>query len=778
MQKALLLLFIAVICLSVAGISQKMETYRISGTVKDASSGEHLSDVSIELRSGQSACLTNAYGFFSLASPAKNCQLKLSHVGYVDKLIVLQLHADSVISISLQRQLTSSTALEKNAVHIYATRPETQAATQMGVHHIDMQQAAKLPVIFGERDVLKVLSLLPGVKPANDGNSGFYVRGSTAGQNLILLDEAPVYNASHLFGFFSTFNSDAIKDVTLIKGNAGAQYGGRLASVLDVRMKEGNNQSFHAAGGIGLISSRLSLEGPIQKNKSSFMVTGRRTYADLFLHMSRNKDIKDNSLYFYDLNAKANFELNPKNHLYFSGYLGTDKLGISDQFLIDWGNKVATLRYNSILGDGFFSNTAFIFSDYHFNIQLKSGKNRFYLNSVIRDYHLKQDFNWYMGPGTWHFGFNSIYHQFDPTHFSGGNDSADYSQIKTLKTGWENAFYLDYEQKMNSRLDLNAGLRLSVYSLLGPGSYYSYQPVSTDPVDSTVLKKGQIGKTYLNPEPRLSLQYKLNKNSSLKFAYARNSQHLHLLSNSVSTNPTDQWTGDSYNIRPETADQFSLGYYREMGGYVLQLESYYKWMNHQVDYRNGADLTTSTDVESQLLYGVGRAYGLEIYLKKNKGRLTGWLSYTLSKTEKQIDGINGSHWYNARQDRTHDLSLVALYPLSDKWSVSGDFMISTGNAVTFPEAKYQLNNQTIYYYTKRNDYRMPIYHRMDIDFTVQCKPHKHYQASWSFGIYNVYGRENAYLIRFKQEEDDPRRTVAEQTSLFRWVPAVSYNFKF
>ncbi|UAY55034.1 TonB-dependent receptor [Arachidicoccus terrestris] len=750
---------------------------KISGTVHDLSSGELLSGVNVKygIRKGTT---TNSYGFFSLVAKDTPVELVVSHVGYLDTILPFSFFRDTVLEIALRPTLLSATKLDSNAVKVYAASAPGMTAAQMGINRINLEQAAKLPVIFGERDVLKTLSLLPGVKQSGDGNAGFYVRGSSAGQNLILLDEAPIYNASHLFGFFSTFNSDAINDVTLIKGNADARYGGRLASVLDVHMKEGNNQQFHAAGGIGLISSRLSLEGPIQKGRSSFLITGRRTYADLFLHLSKNEDVKDNSLYFYDLNTKANLSLSPKMHLYFSGYLGTDKLGLKDQFMIDWGNKVATLRLNSILGAGLFSNTSFIFSDYHFNILLKSGNNRFHLNSVIRDMDFKQDFSWNSQMGAWHSGLSSIYHQFDPTHFSGGNDSADYTQYKSLQRGWENAFYVNYDGKLSERLGLSAGIRLSAYSLLGPGTFYRYMPESTDPVDSVKLRSGQIGKTYLNPEPRISLAWQLDEQASLKAAYSRNTQHLHLLSNSVSTNPTDQWIGDSYNIQPETADQLSLGYYRDLKAYRLEAEVYYKWLGNQVDYRNGADLTTTDDVQSQLLYGIGRAYGLELFFKKIQGKLTGWVSYTLSRTETKIAGINGNEWYRAHQDRTHDLSVVAMYPLSERWEVAGDFMIATGNAVTFPQAKYRLNDQSFFYYAKRNDYRMPVYHRMDLNFTLKCKPHRRYQASWSFGLYNVYGRENAYIIQFEEDPDKPGKTVAKQTSLFRWVPSVTYNFKF
>jgi hypothetical protein len=631
-------------------------------------------------------------------------------------------------------------------------------------------------VLFGEKDVLKTLQLLPGIKSAGEGNSGFYVRGGSADQNLILLDEAPVYNASHLLGFFSTFNSDAIKDATIIKGNSPAQYGGRLASVLDVRMKEGNDKAYKVAGGVGIISSRLSVEGPLQKEKSSFMITGRRTYADVFLKAT--EDFKENSLYFYDLNAKANYRINEKNRLYLSGYFGRDVLGLGEQLGVNWGNKTGTVRWNSVLTQKLFSNTSVIYSDYDYQIKISGGGNVFNLNSKIKDWNVKQEFSYY--PNTknaWRFGANAIYHTIQPSRFE-GETAGTTNDLKNERYALENAIYANNTYSLSPKITMEYGVRLSAYSILGGDTYNIYEGDKL--IDSTVLAKNDIGKTYINPEPRLSISYIINEKTSLKTGYARNTQHLHLLSNSTTTNPTDQWVGNSYNIKPELADQLSIGFFRNFAdnNYEFSAETYYKNMQNQVDYKNGADINSAPDVESELLYGVGRAYGLELYLKKKSGKMTGWLSYTLSRTERQIAGINDGQWYAAKQDRTHDVSVVGIYALTPKWSLSSAFVFYTGNAVTFPSGKYEINGNTIYYYTQRNGYRMPNYHRLDFGATYEKKHKKNYESSWNFGLYNAYGRENAYTITFENDPSDPSRTRAMQTSLFRWVPSITYNFKF
>lgn len=764
----------AALCFSTLAMAQ--QTYSVSGTVKDKKNGELLIGVSVKVSEDPTInVVANEYGFYSLSLPEGNYTLIISYPGYQD--FEQKINVDQNIKLDLP--LLPSESVEKAIDEVVITgikKDKNLTSAQMGAETLSIKNIEKLPVLFGEKDVMKTIQLLPGIKSNGEGSSGFSVRGGATDQNLILLDEAPVYNASHLLGFFSTFNSDALKDASIIKGNSPAQYGGRLSSVLDVKMKDGNNKDYNVNGGIGLISSRLSVEGPIQKEKSSFIVSGRRTYADLFL--KANKDYKDNKLYFYDLNLKANYQINENNRIYLSGYFGRDVLGLGDTFNTDWGNTTATLRWNSIISSKLFSNTSFIYSNYDYKISLKNDDTVFDLNSKIRDWNLKQDFTWFAGnKHSVRFGLQSIYHTLTPSSASGTTVS---SFARNPRYSWENAVYINDDYKATEKLTINYGARLSMFSVLGGDTFNTYENgVLTD---SKFLEKGKFGKTYVNIEPRISANYRINEVSSVKAGYSRNTQNLHLLSNSNSGNPTDQWIGSSYTVKPEIADQISLGYSRNFNNnnYELNAEVYYKDMKNQIDFKNGAQIgfDTGADVESELLFGKGRAYGLELIAKKKSGKLTGWISYTLSKTERKINGINNNEWYNARMDKTHDLSVVATYQLNPKWSFSGLFVYSTGNAVTFPTGKYELNGQTVFQYSNRNADRMPAYHRMDLSATYEPSSNKRFRGSWTFGIYNLYGRENAYTINFEDNPDRPGTTRAMQTSLFRWVPNITYNFKF
>lgn len=763
-------LLFTVLTITLAVTAQSQDYFTVSGTIKDKKTGETLIGASISLQNTSSiGTVTNEYGFYSLQLPKGTQNVVISYVGYNTFIVTVNM----VKSTILDAEMDDSVLL--NEVVITAERQDDNLTKpEMGVEKLNMADIAKIPVLFGEKDVLKTIQLLPGIKSTGEGSSGFSVRGGATDQNLILLDEAPVYNASHLLGFFSTFNSDAIKDATIIKGNSPAQYGGRLSSVLDVKMKEGNNKDYVVSGGLGLISSKINIEGPIQNEKSSFIISGRRTYADLFLKLTDG--FKDNTLYFYDLNAKANYKINDKNRVFLSGYFGRDVLGFGDNFGIDWGNATGTLRWNSIINEKLFSNTSLIYSNYDYNIKITSGESDFNINSNIKDWNLKQDFSYFANPkNSIRFGFQAIHHTITPSSFSGTVNS---NEPQVGRKAWENAIYFNNVYKPSDKLSIDYGIRASGYTLLGGDTYNIFEKgIKTD---SVVLASSEFGKTYFTIEPRLTLNYRLSATKSLKAGYARNSQHLHLLSNSTGGNPTDQWIGNSYTIKPELADQVSLGYSQNFNDntYEFGIETYYKAMQNQVDYKDGADLQTATDVESELLFGKGRAYGLEMILKKKSGKFTGWLSYTLSKTERKIDGINNNEWYNARQDRTHDVSVVGSYQLNQKWSLSGVFIYNTGNAVTFPTGKYNLNGNTIYQYGSRNADRMPANHRLDISATYDFKKKGKYESSLNFGVYNIYGRENAYTITFRDNKDDPTKTEAIQTSLFKWVPSVSYNFKF
>lgn len=747
------------------------EKYTISGIIKDARTGEFFQGASLTIAEKSNiGVLSNEYGFYSLLLPKGNYIFKVSYVGYSEATQTINLDSN----ITINWELLDKSQLEE--VIISGKRKDDNLRKPiMGTEILNMNEIAKIPVIFGEKDIIKTLQLLPGIKSNGEGGNGFSVRGGATDQNLILLDEAPVYNASHLLGFFSTFNSDAIKDATIIKGNSPAQYGGRLSSVLDVKMKEGNNKGYNVTGGLGLISSRLSIEGPIQKDKSSFLVSGRRTYADVFLKLS--PDFSDSRLFFYDLNAKANYRINDKNKLYFSGYFGRDVLGLGNTFNTNWGNSTGTLRWNSIWNSRLFSNTSVIYSNYDYNITIKDNETNFNINSNIKDLNLKQDFSYYINPKhSVRFGFNAIHHTITPTRFSGTISNFD---SKKGRKGLETAVYISDNYKATDKLSFDYGLRFSAYTILGGDTYNIYNNGVKS--GTIILADGETGKTYYNAEPRITSNYRINDVSSLKAGYSRNTQNLHLMSNSTGGNPTDQWLGNSYNTKPEIADQVSFGYSRNFNNnnYEFNTEVYYKDMQNQIDYKDGADIQTVVDIESELLYGKGRAYGLELLLKKKTGKLTGWVGYTLSKTERKINGINNNGWYNARQDRTHDLSVVGIYELSKRWILSTTFVYQTGNAVTFPTGKFNLNGVTVYQYANRNANRLPAYHRLDFGATYEKKkPGRRFQSSWNFGLYNVYGRENAYTITFRDNLDDPTKTEALQTSLFRWVPGITYNFKF
>ena len=769
-KKSSLILVCTLLCIFQIQFAFGQEKFVINGNLKDQLTGEVIIRAVVRIEELPNlGVLSNEYGFYAIALPKGKYTLLITQLGYEKYKQQVTLEKNININIFLK-----PANLLKEVVVESGRKNDNLLKAQMGIETLDMKTINKIPVIFGEKDILKTLQLLPGVKSAGEGNSGFYVRGGSADQNLILLDEAPVYNASHLLGFFSTFNSDAIKDVTLIKGNTPAQYGGRLSSVLDVKMKDGNNQDFNVNGGLGLIASRISVEGPLQKDKSSFIISGRRTYADAFLLLS--KEFKGTVLYFYDLNMKANYKIDDKNRLFVSGYFGKDELGLKNLFENDWGNNTGTIRWNRIVSNRLFLNTSLIFSDFNYAVKAKNGDNNVSINSRIKDLNLKQDYTFYANPrNTLRFGFNSILHTINPTTINGNLVSI---KQKEGRNGFENAIYLSNYYKANNNLSIDYGMRLSAYSLMGGDVYNQYEGDKI--INSIKLDKYSFGKTYLNPEPRITSNYRLNDEVSFKAGYARNVQHLHLLSNATASTPSDQWIGNSYNIRPEIADQISIGYVQgfKKNNYELSTELYYKNIQNQVDYKNGADIYTVKDVESQLLYGIGRAYGLEFLLKKKEGQFTGWISYTLSKTERKINGINENNWYNAKQDRTHDLAVVGVYTLNPRWSVSGVFVYNTGDAVTFPTGKYDIQGQTVYQYASRNANRMPTNHRMDISVTYDKKKIKRTQESWNFSLYNVYGRENAYQINFQEDPKDPSRTQIIQTALFKWIPSVTYQFKF
>lgn len=751
------------------------KNYTISGSIKSKTTGEYIIGASVKVLNSNSGTTSNEYGFYSLSLSPKTYQIVFSAIGKTPDTLSITLESNTEKNIGL-----SEATNELANVTVTGSRSSGRSVTgsQMGIEKLSVQDAKNIPVIFGEKDLLKTIQLLPGIKTAGDGNSGIFVRGGSTDQNQIILDEANIYNAAHLFGFFSTFNSDAIKDISVYKGGMPAQYGGRLSSVLDVRMNEGNNQTTSVNGSLGLISAKLNVEGPIQKDKSSFLITGRRTYADVFLKL--DEEFKNNQLYFYDLNAKLNYELGKKDKLYLSGYFGKDVLGFNNQFATNWGNGTGTLRWNHIFNSRLFLNTSAIFSNYNYAFKVKNGTNDIRIFSQIRDWNLKQDYQYSINnQNNLRFGWSSIYHIIRPGEITSNATSSINDKIQDKRYSLENAIYVSNVLKASKNLNITLGARLSAFSVLGGGKFFNIDG-NGNITDTIRYAKGEVVKTYYNLEPRISIGYMLSANKSIKAAYTRNAQYMHQITNSNGSNPLDKWASTSNIIKPQISNQYSLGYYANVlqNKYELTVETYYKEMDNVLDYRNGADLFLNETVESQLLFGKGRAYGIEIMFKKKTGRLTGWVSYTLSKTERKITGINNDKWYNATQDRTHDISIVGIYQLNKKWTLSGNFVFYTGSAVTFPAGKYQVNGQTTYYYNSRNADRMPNYHRLDFGATMQLKKTKKWTKELVFSLYNVYGRENAFSIDFKDNKDNPNITEIRQTSLFRWVPSISYNFKF
>lgn len=752
------------------------EKATLSGYVKDANSGETLIAAVIRVNNETISTSTNNYGFYSLTLPPGSYQLEVSYIGYQAKVFPVDLKGNRQLNFELNDNATS---IEE--VLVSAKRPnESVSSPQMGSLKFSMEEVRNVPVIFGERDVLKTIQLMPGIASGGEGSSNFYVRGGAGDQNLILLDEATVYNASHLLGFFSTFNSDAIKDVNLYKGGIPAQYGGRISSVMDISMLDGNDKKFSGKGGIGLIASRLKLEGPIVKDKSSFMLSGRRTYADMFLKLSSDETVKKSVLYFYDLNAKMNYKFDDKNTLYLSGYFGKDELGYGDLFGFDWGNATGTLRWNHIFNSQLFSNSTLIYSDFSYNVRVDNDDSDFKINSKIRNWNFKQDFSYYSSNNnTLKFGLNLLRQEIVPASLNAASGSAVNSINIEKRQGLEAAAYISHEWKPTSNFSMIYGLRVHDFMVMGPGTFYTFD-ADGEPSGETSYGNSII-KHHFNLEPRLSMAYIMNPKHSIKASYNRIAQNLHQLTNTTSSLPTDQYVLSSMNIKPQIADQVALGYFRNLANnaYELSVETYYKFMDNQIDFRNGADLQANKYLEGELLFGIGRSYGVEVMMRKNKGKLNGWVSYTLGRSERQFDEINDGSWFAARQDRTHDISLVGMYQLSKNWNLGATFVFNTGNAITFPSGKYQIDGTTMFYYTERNGYRMPNYHRLDLSATYEPKrENKKFNSSWSFGVYNAYNRKNAYIIDFRENEQQPEVTEAYKIALFGMIPSVTWNFKF
>lgn len=760
---------------SMMGFSQEKVT--LSGHIRDASSGEELINASLYIPNIQEGTVSNVYGFYSITVEKGEYDINFSYVGYADESKQLSLQENTVMDIELS---TAGLFMEELVISAKAENERVEEV-QMSKVNVDIAALKKMPALMGEVDIIKGIQFLPGVATAGEGSSGFYVRGGNVDQNLILLDEAPVYNASHLLGFFSVFNADAIKDVQFYKGAMPARYGGRLSSVVDVRMKDGNSKKFSGSAGIGLISSRLNLESPIGK-KGSAMFAARRTYADLFLPLSRDTTIHDNRLYFYDLNGKVNFDLGEKDRLFLSLYTGNDLMGQGEEFAINYGNRTATLRWNHLFSPKLFSNLSIYASDYDYALNQTGGVEGFEWTSQLIDYGVKYDLVHYLNPkNTLRYGLASTLHTLDPGTAKGTGESIfDILEIQRGRA-LENGVYVSHELEVNDAIKINYGLRVSNLLNLGKQTVYNYNE-DYEYVDSTDYEKNEVYQSYANLEPRFGMRYRLNTSNSLKFSYNRTSQYIHLASNTTTASPLDVWFLSSPNIKPQTADQWALGYFKNIEGndYELSAEVYYKQFYNAVDFKDYAQLLLNQRLEGELRIGKARSMGLELLLQKNTGKLTGWIAYTLGKTQKKIDEINNGGWYSAKYDRTHDLAIIASYDLTKKWNISGNWVYQTGNAVTFPTGKYYQFGKPIPIYSDRNGERMPAYHRLDLAATYNPtkKLFGKIDQSLNISVYNAYARKNAFSFEFSQDAQNPEISSATKIYLFSIIPAFTYNLKF
>lgn len=721
---------------------------------------------------------TDSLGNFTFVQIQGVHRIFFTHLGYISDSLQIDFSSKKQLNITLK---SNGKSLEAVTVKNINTLPKDKPL--IGVATLDMSDNKYIPVIFGEQDVLKSIQLLPGIKSAGDGNSGFYVRGGNTDQNLILYDEAPIYNASHLLGFFSTFNSDIIQSLNVYKGDLPANYGGRLSSLVDIKSKDGDYNKNNYSGSIGLISSHLNIDGPIKKDKSSFYISARRTYADALLKLSSDTAIRKNVLNFYDINAKLSFKLK-KGNLSFSFYKGRDNLGLNNDFGFNWGNTLISANYSHWKNTKLSSITNIYHTAYDYLINIvtnntSANPGNIQILSKIKDYgfkhekQIKLDANQIL-----YVGLSSIYHDIMPGSIY-TNQYASYNTIvQPKKYSLENNIWLADNITLG-KYSFHAGIRMSNFMVLGPGTFYTYDN-SGNPIDSSIYRHRSIVKKYWNIEPRFSFSYAASENVNLKIGYARNTQNIHLLNNSGVSTPTDIWLSSTNNIKPEIANQFSIGIniINKNKTYEFTSELYYKKLENQIDYKNGADLQVNTYVESQLLYGKGKAYGWENIIKKNNGKLTGWISYTYSRSMKKIAGVNNGNPYPTFQDRPNEVSVVAIYKSSSKWTYSGTFIYYTGSAVTYPSGKYTIDGIIVNYYSGRNQNRYPAYNRLDLSATYTPKPKRKFQSSWTFGIFNAYGRENTYKIDFIKDPDDPNKTVARQTALFRFIPTITYNFKF
>lgn len=780
---------IVLICLSLyttIAVAQKKVT--LSGYMRDAQSGEALIAANVYIRELHLGVQTNAYGFYSVTVPQGNYTVIYTYVGYAMLTETLNMIDDRIYNAELK----SNATIQEVEIRANERKDENVATTEMGTVSLSADKIKTLPVIFGEVDILKALQLMPGVQSSGEGNSGFYVRGGGPDQNLVLLDDAVVYNPGHLFGFFSVFNADAVKNISLIKGSMPANYGGRLSSVVDVSMKEGNVKEYHAEGGIGLISSRLTIEGPIEKHKGSFMLSGRRTYIDLLIKpFTKGSNFAGSGYYFYDANLKANFAFSKKDRLYLSGYFGRDKFTFNSETSafkadIPWGNSTATLRWNHLFTDKLFMNAAAIYNEYQFEFGGSQSDFELKLSSGIKDWNGKVDFDYYTSFNH-HFkaGVNYTYHTFIPNQVSGRTGDTEFKPNNALiKYAHEAGIYILDDFELTDWLRINAGLRYSWFGQAGPYWRFQYD-INQQKTDSSFYKGGQIVKWYGGAEPRINMRFKLGPTSSIKASAVKSYQYIHLVTNNGTTLPTDLWVPSTYIVQPQEAWQYSLGYFRNFLDNKVEasVEVYYKDMKNQIEYRPGYTPTSVTrDQELDFVFGNGQAYGAEFFINKTKGKFTGWIGYTLSWTWRKFDALNEGERYPAKYDRRHDLSVVATYEHSKRWTFSTVFVFGSGNAITLPTNYYFIEQQVTPEYSRINEYRLFPYHRLDIAaiYKPQHRRPRRWQGSWTFSIYNVYSRQNPYFLYVDTRGNTTQgvEVKVKQVSIFPILPSITYNFRF
>jgi hypothetical protein len=778
------------------------QKFTVSGYVKDAGSGEVLIGATVvDKTQPGNGMATNIYGYYSFELPKGEYTLVASYVGYSTKEVKVDITENVALNFNLDQEASSL-----QEVVVSATRSdENVSSVKMSTEKLQIERIKSMPALFGEVDIIKSLQLLPGVSTAGEGTSGMFVRGGSSDQNLILLDEATVYNASHLLGFFSVFNPDAVKNVEIYKGGIPAKYGGRISSILDIQMREGNNQQFQASGGIGSISSRLTAEIPIVKDKSSLLLSGRRTYADVFLAFAKDENIRNNTLYFYDFNTKFNYRFSDKNKIFVSGYFGRDKLGFQDLFGFDWGNTTFSTRWNHLFSEKLFLNTTLLFSNFDYGFDVNSAGAGFNWNSGLQEYNLKMDFDYFLNNNnTLFFGANVIYHVFAPAEITSQESSSQESNVQDFNLqndfAVETALYLSNQHTITDKLSMEYGIRYSSFAKIGPDSvsiYQNGQPKRPEnEIRTNAYGNGDLVKHYGGFEPRVGIRYMVNSKTSLKASYNRMRQYLQVASNATAGFPTDRWIPADYHIKPVIGDQVALGYFRNLqdNAWEISVEGYYKWLQNVVDFLPGEDVLLNDRIETAVAGGIAWSYGAEFMLRKNIGKTTGWLSYTLSRTQRQIEGVANGDPYLARYDKPHDISLVLSHKFSERLSFSGNWVYATGAAVSFPEGRYIMSGQNIPYYddSKRNTSRMPDFHRMDLGLTYELNSRwKRYSHELTLSFYNVYNRKNPFSIEFRQvknedpvyneEQDGPAtstRPAAVKTALFGIIPSVTYNFSF